>query len=114
MLQRKINSANILFKLDGLFILNSEMLETRRKELEEELVRVEENAKAREERMREKGNQAPAIGERDADLEELEAEIELYALALGEEKDEDMELNPAEAIQGPLKFPEPDEAMDSA
>ena len=93
-----------------------EMLETRRKELEEELVRVEEKANARLERVRERGSQVVPANEQDAELEELEAEIEMYALALGEEKEEDMELNPEEASQGPLTFPkhDPDETMDSA
>lgn len=93
-----------------------EMLETRRKELEEELVRVEQKASARLERVRERGSQVVPAGEQDAELEELEAEIEMYALALGEEKEEDMELNPEEASQGPLTFPkhDPDEPMDSA
>lgn len=92
------------------------MLETRRKELEEELVRVEEKATARLERVRERGTQVVPTGEQDAELEELEAEIEMYALALGEDKEEDTEINPQEAIQGPLTFPkpEPDEPMDSA
>lgn len=89
----------------------------RRKELEEELVRVEERAHARMEKVRERGNQSAHItGEQDEELEELEAEIEMYALALGEEKEEDGEANPAEANQGPLNFPkvEQDEPMDSA
>lgn len=84
------------------------MLETRRKELEEELVRVEERAKSRVERVRERGNQKPQAGERDEELEELEAEIELYSMALGEDKEDDMDLNPAESFQGPLQFPKPD------
>nr|CAH0108035.1 unnamed protein product [Daphnia galeata] len=93
-----------------------EMLETRRKDLEEELVRVEEKANARLERVRERGNQVVPASEQDEELEELEAEIEMYALALGEDKEEDMELHPEEASQGPLNFPkhDPDEPMDSA
>jgi hypothetical protein len=92
------------------------MLETRRKDLEEELVRVEEKANARLERVRERGNQVVPASEQDEELEELEAEIEMYALALGEDKEEDMELHPEEASQGPLNFPkhDPDEPMDSA
>ena len=103
--------SNFCFKLHIVL----EMLETRRKELEEELVRVEERANARVERVRERGNQKPQVGERDEELEELEAEIELYSMALGEDKDEDMELNPAEAVQGPLAFPktELDVSMES-
>ena len=98
------------------YFIHVEMLETRRKELEEELVRVEEKATARLERVRERGTQVVPTGEQDAELEELEAEIEMYALALGEDKEEDTEINPQEAIQGPLTFPkpEPDEPMDSA
>ena len=65
------------------------MLETRRKELEEEFQRVEEKALARQERVRERGNQVVPASEQDEELEELEAEIEMYAVALGEEKDED-------------------------
>jgi hypothetical protein len=64
------------------------MLDTRRKELEMEFERVEERAKARQDRVRERGNQVVA-SEQDEELEELEAEIEMYAIALGEEKDED-------------------------
>lgn len=95
------------------------MLETRRKELQEELTRVEEKANARLEKVRERGNQVTREGEHDEELEELDAEIEMYALALGEDKEEDMELNPAEAIQGPLTFPKPEPvdpnvSMDSA
>lgn len=93
-------------------------METRRKELDEELVRVEEKANARIERVRERANQVVPNTEQDQELEELEAEIEMYALALGEEKEEDMEINPAEASQGPLTFPKiettTDEPMDSA
>ncbi|XP_046631631.1 pinin-like [Daphnia pulicaria] len=93
-----------------------EMLETRRKELEEELLRVEEKAIARLERVRERGYRVAPASEQDAELEELEAEIEMYALALGEEKEEDMELHPEKVSQGPLTFPkhDPDEPMDSA
>ncbi|KAI9552078.1 hypothetical protein GHT06_022415 [Daphnia sinensis] len=93
-----------------------EMLETRRKELEEELVRVEDKANARLERVRERGTQVAPVAEQDEELEELEAEIEMYALALGEEKEEDMDLHPEEASKGPLTFPkhDPDEPMDSA
>lgn len=98
--------------------LFAELLEIRRKELEEELVRVEEKANARIERVRERGNQVVPTNEQDQELEELEAEIEMYSLALGEEKEEDMEVNPAEASQGPLAFPKietsVDEPMDSA
>lgn len=92
------------------------MLDIRRKELEEELVRVEEKANARLEKVLERGNQPVQIKEQDEELEELEAEIEMYALALGEEKEEERELNPAEANQGPLNFPksEPIEPMDLA
>lgn len=93
-----------------------EMLETRRKELEEELVRVEDKANARLERVRERGTHVVPVAEQDEELEELEAEIEMYALALGEEKEEDMDLHPEEASKGPLTFPkhDPDEPMDSA
>lgn len=92
------------------------MLETRRKELEEELLRVEEKAIARLERVRERGYRVAPASEQDAELEELEAEIEMYALALGDEKEEDMELHPEKVSQGPLTFPkhDPDEPMDSA
>lgn len=98
--------------------LFAELLEIRRKELEEELIRVEEKANARIERVRERGNQVVPTNEQDQELEELEAEIEMYSMALGEEKEEDMEVNPAEASQGPLAFPKietsADEPMDSA
>jgi len=66
-----------------------EMLEARRKELEDEFERVEDRAKARQDRVRERGTQVVPAAEQDEELEELEAEIEMYAIALGEDKDED-------------------------
>jgi len=92
-----------------------EMLETRRRELEEEFQRVEDRAKARVERVRERGNQVVPMNEQDEELEELEAEIEMYAIALGEDKNEDF-LNPSmESSGGPLIFPktDKDETMDT-
>merc|ERR1712071_602147 len=50
-----------------------EMLETRRRELEEEFKRVEDRANARVERVRECGNQVVPINVQDEELEELEA-----------------------------------------
>ena len=92
------------------------MLETRRRELEEEFKRVEDRANARVERVRERGNQVVPINEQDEELEELEAEIEMYAIALGDDKNEDF-LNPSmENSSGPLIFPKADakdEAMDT-
>ena len=91
------------------------MLETRRRELEEEFQRVEDKAKARVERVRERGNQVVPTNEQDEELEELEAEIEMYAIALGEDKDEDF-LNPSvETSSGPLIFPktDKDETMET-
>ncbi len=67
----------------------TEMLEARRKELEDEFERVEDRAKARQDRVRERGTQVVPAAEQDEELEELEAEIEMYAIALGEDKDED-------------------------
>jgi len=105
-----------------------EMLETRRRELEEEFQRVEDRANARVERVRERGNQVVPMNEQDEELEELEAEIEMYAIALGEYKDEDSMLNPSVEGSssggggggggggGPLIFPkaeEKDETMET-
>ena len=70
------------------------MLASRRKELEEEFQRVEEKAQARLERVRERGNQVVPASEQDEELEELEAEIEMYAIAMGEDKDEDFPGHP--------------------
>ena len=95
--------------------VGAEMLETRRRELEEEFQRVEDRAKARVERVRERGNQVVPMNEQDEELEELEAEIEMYAIALGEDKNEDF-LNPSmESSGGPLIFPktDKDETMDT-
>ena len=92
------------------------MLDTRRKELEEEFQRVEERAKLRLERIRERGNQVVPISEQDEELEELEAEIEMYAIALGEDKDEDFLNSSSMDTSGPLVFPKQDvkdEAMDA-